>query len=359
MPFIAWKMAKLFPAPVQWSVLFVRNLVTPWFRCHSEQMIGLYLHCPVIKWKWMRCYLPTFKVMWQFSRMTHLQTFHKKLNMEHYQLLKRDEYCLLNWANTVSVLGREEGYTVKYVSEPEGYHEGSGTYFTAYPDLSLNTDIIPFPNKDFVVVVVWDTQVVHHRNIYVVHTYNVVRLHRCTSIEISQTDQVRLELKQQIFPSTSSPQGMCVSEQRRSQPLFQVCGEIPPLGAVHMSRVIWSCLALLGSWLVYCTVLSTAEDNQNNVTIHVRDLQYLGCICELKSLYFQLQHFIFAGVLRWAKKFADEDAKLMGKVCSCSWSCSCSSDWRQDVLCWSSQWLSSWGSGVPTRYAACIVAYFL
>ena len=55
-----------------------------------------------------------------------------------------------------SVLGREEGYTVKYVpepkeflmSQPEWNPEGSGILFTVYPDLSPNTDNIPFLKKD-------------------------------------------------------------------------------------------------------------------------------------------------------------------------------------------------------------------
>ena len=41
---------------------------------------------------------------------------------------------------TVSVLLREEGYTVKYTTPPEG----GGVYLTVYPELSPNTDIISF-----------------------------------------------------------------------------------------------------------------------------------------------------------------------------------------------------------------------
>ena len=50
----------------------------------------------------------------------------------------------------VSVLGREEGYTVKYTTPPEGVPEGKpkrtpeggGVYLTVYPELSPDTDII-------------------------------------------------------------------------------------------------------------------------------------------------------------------------------------------------------------------------
>ena len=42
---------------------------------------------------------------------------------------------------------------VKYVPDPKGNPEGSGTYFTVYPDLSPNTDIIPFLNKDFFFII--------------------------------------------------------------------------------------------------------------------------------------------------------------------------------------------------------------
>ena len=55
---------------------------------------------------------------------------------------------------TVSVLGRDEGYTVKYNplperfpegrEKPEGTPEGKGLYLTMYPNLSPNTDIISF-----------------------------------------------------------------------------------------------------------------------------------------------------------------------------------------------------------------------
>ena len=52
----------------------------------------------------------------------------------------------------VSVLGREEGYTVKYTPSPEGVpegeaqgnSEGEGVYLTVYPKLSPNTDSISF-----------------------------------------------------------------------------------------------------------------------------------------------------------------------------------------------------------------------
>ena len=50
------------------------------------------------------------------------------------------------------VLGREEGYTVKYGlslrycpdGAARGQSQGLRLYFTVYPDLSPNTDIIPF-----------------------------------------------------------------------------------------------------------------------------------------------------------------------------------------------------------------------
>ena len=45
----------------------------------------------------------------------------------------------------VSVLGQEEGYTVKYTPPPEGVPEGRGVYFTVYPTSSPNTDIISQP----------------------------------------------------------------------------------------------------------------------------------------------------------------------------------------------------------------------
>ena len=41
---------------------------------------------------------------------------------------------------TVSVLGREEGYTVQYTPLPSG----KGVYLTIYPELSPNTDGISF-----------------------------------------------------------------------------------------------------------------------------------------------------------------------------------------------------------------------
>ena len=44
--------------------------------------------------------------------------------------------------DTVSVLGREEGYTVKYNPLPEG----KGLYLTVYPESSPNTEIISLTN---------------------------------------------------------------------------------------------------------------------------------------------------------------------------------------------------------------------
>ena len=40
---------------------------------------------------------------------------------------------------------------VNYVPELKGNHEGSWTYFTVYPDLSPNTDIIPSVKKDLLI----------------------------------------------------------------------------------------------------------------------------------------------------------------------------------------------------------------
>ena len=44
----------------------------------------------------------------------------------------------------VSVLGQDEGYTVKYNprAKPKGTPEGKGLYLTVYPELSPNTDNI-------------------------------------------------------------------------------------------------------------------------------------------------------------------------------------------------------------------------
>ena len=61
-------------------------------------------------------------------------------------------YRLYGYYNTVSVLGRDEGYTVKYnplpegvpEAKPEGTPEGKGLYLIVYPELSPNTDIISF-----------------------------------------------------------------------------------------------------------------------------------------------------------------------------------------------------------------------
>ena len=55
-----------------------------------------------------------------------------------------------NGLDTVSVLGRDEGYMVKYnplpegvpVAKPEGTPEGKGLYLTIYPQSNPNTDII-------------------------------------------------------------------------------------------------------------------------------------------------------------------------------------------------------------------------
>ena len=46
--------------------------------------------------------------------------------------------------NTVCVLGRDWGYTVKYSPLPEGTSEGGGLYLTVYPELSPNTNSISF-----------------------------------------------------------------------------------------------------------------------------------------------------------------------------------------------------------------------
>ena len=60
--------------------------------------------------------------------------------------------CLLPRGYIVSVLGRDEGYTVKYNPLPEGVPEGEaranswskGLYLTVHPELGPNTDIVSF-----------------------------------------------------------------------------------------------------------------------------------------------------------------------------------------------------------------------
>ena len=51
--------------------------------------------------------------------------------------------CTVKYCTTVSVLEREEGYTVKYGLSPRAIPSAQAL-FTVYPDLSPNTDIIPF-----------------------------------------------------------------------------------------------------------------------------------------------------------------------------------------------------------------------
>ena len=51
---------------------------------------------------------------------------------------------ILHMYFTVSVLGREEGYTVKYAPSPSGTPEGEGVYLTVYTESSPNTDSISF-----------------------------------------------------------------------------------------------------------------------------------------------------------------------------------------------------------------------
>ena len=56
--------------------------------------------------------------------------------------------CFVTRGYTVSLLGRDEGYTVKYAPSsegvPKGTPEGEGVYLTIYTELSPNTDIISF-----------------------------------------------------------------------------------------------------------------------------------------------------------------------------------------------------------------------
>ena len=46
---------------------------------------------------------------------------------------------VLEVRETVSVLGRDEGYTVKYSPPPEGTPKGEGLYLTVYSESSPNT----------------------------------------------------------------------------------------------------------------------------------------------------------------------------------------------------------------------------
>ena len=56
-----------------------------------------------------------------------------------------DLYCIVLYRTyIVSVLGRDEGYKIKFSPLPEGTPEGKGLYLTVYPELSPNTDIISF-----------------------------------------------------------------------------------------------------------------------------------------------------------------------------------------------------------------------
>ena len=46
--------------------------------------------------------------------------------------------------HTVSILGRDEGYTVKYTPSPEGVPKGEGLFLTVYPESSPIMDSISF-----------------------------------------------------------------------------------------------------------------------------------------------------------------------------------------------------------------------
>ena len=76
--------------------------------------------------------------------------------LNHAHCTMHTEPCKLHHSNcimhTVSVLGRKEGYSVKYTlclkefprAKPEGAPEGEGVYLTVYPELSPNMDSISF-----------------------------------------------------------------------------------------------------------------------------------------------------------------------------------------------------------------------
>ena len=78
----------------------------------------------------------------------------KKDQLFKESLLKTREIQHWQWSVlcTVSVLGREEGYTVKYTpppeevpeAKPEGTPEGGGEYLTVYPKLCPNKDFLSF-----------------------------------------------------------------------------------------------------------------------------------------------------------------------------------------------------------------------
>ena len=58
----------------------------------------------------------------------------------HWVALHSSSHTALYY--TVSKLGQEEGYTVKYTPSPEGVPVGEGGCVTVYPELSPNTDSI-------------------------------------------------------------------------------------------------------------------------------------------------------------------------------------------------------------------------
>ena len=63
------------------------------------------------------------------------------INMRGHKILYRDLFPPTK-ADIVSVLGRDKGYTVKYIPLSEGVPEGKGLYLTVYPKSFPNTDSI-------------------------------------------------------------------------------------------------------------------------------------------------------------------------------------------------------------------------
>ena len=59
-------------------------------------------------------------------------------------MLVADYPHVISNTDTVSVLGRDEGYTVKYSPPPEGTPKGGGLNLTVYPVLNPNTGSISF-----------------------------------------------------------------------------------------------------------------------------------------------------------------------------------------------------------------------
>ena len=112
------------------------------------------------------------------------------------------------WSNTVSVLGRDEGCTVKYSPSPEGAPEGEGLYFTVHPESCPNTDSISFLTSIMMITILAVSVSFAPKNFFWLRLNLIINTLSCLNTDTLANDIMIICSVQKMYTNGTTSQGI-------------------------------------------------------------------------------------------------------------------------------------------------------